>query len=89
MKKKLKKYLGEEKPKLLQIVWTDSWCPEYGWCDLIEVGSEEYLIHSVGILVDENGDTLTIASSQGINNPMKIINPLTIPKCCIKVCTKL
>lgn len=88
MKKRFKKYLSGNE-QLMQVIWTDSWCPEHGWCDLMDIESTEYFIHSVGILVDENKSTITLASSQGISNPAKIINPLMIPKCCIKKIQKL
>lgn len=67
-----------------RVVWTDSWCPEHGWCELIDIDTDEYLIESVGILVDETDKAIILASSQGITNPNKIINPILIPKCSIK-----
>jgi len=80
---KLKDYLtGNE--KLLQIIWTDSWNPEYGWCDIHDLDTGEYFVHTVGILVDETEESIIVASAQGVTNPTKIINQTVIPKCCIK-----
>jgi len=73
---------GDE--KIERIIWTDSWCPDYGWTDLIDVDTDEYYVLTVGILVDETEDVIVIASSQGVTNPNKIINPILIPKVAIK-----
>ena len=74
---------------LLRVVWTDSWCPYYGWSDLIDIDSDEYYVVTVGILVDETNDVIIVTSSQGMTDPNKVINPLVIPKVAIKYREKL
>lgn len=69
---------------MVHIVWTDSCAPGWGWNDLIDLEMSEYLIDSVGFLIEEDDDSLMLAMSFAQEDPNKLNAPFVIPKCCIK-----
>ena len=69
---------------ILKVIWTDSCSPDFGWCHMSDIITEEFLVETVGILIDENEDAITLAMSRGMEDPQKINNPFVIPICCIR-----
>ena len=69
---------------MIHVVWTDSCAPGWGWCDLIDLEMHEFLVDSVGFLIEEDDDSLMLAMSFAQEDPNKLNAPFVIPKCCIK-----
>ena len=74
---------------MIQVTWTDSCAPAWGWTDLIDLEMTEYLIDSVGFLIEEDDDSLMLAMSFAQEDPNKLNAPFVISKCCIKERTTL
>ena len=69
---------------MVYIVWTDSCAPGGGWCDVVDLDMHEFLVESVGFLIEEDDDSLMLSMSFAEEDPNKINSPFVIPKCCIK-----
>jgi len=68
----------------VKIVWTDSCAPTWGWADLLDIDVEEYIVESVGYLIDETNDVVLLVMSINNEDPNKVNAPFIIPKCSIK-----
>ncbi len=79
----LDSFTAEVKMKIIYIEWNDAVSLDY-WIDTSEIKPELALIISVGMLVMENKEIITIALNHDISNSKHscIIN---IPKAWIKV----
>lgn len=71
--------------KLLKVVWADSSSPvDGGWIDPSTVCHKHEKVFSVGYLIKETKQSLTIAAHlAGLKKPDCISGIMTIPKCCI------
>ncbi len=67
---------------IVEIFWDDS-TRANGWCDPDELsGKEKTSCTSIGYVVSEDDETITISTSYH-RNSKQFIDPLTIPKCAI------
>ena len=69
---------------MIHVTWTDSCAPAWGWNDVIDLEMTEYLIESIGFLIEEDDDSLMLTMSFAVEDPNKLNAPFIIPKCCIK-----
>ena len=69
---------------MIYVSWVDSCAPAWGWNDLVDLDIHEYLIDSIGFLIEEDDDNLMLAMSFSQEDPNKLNAPFIIPKCCIK-----
>jgi len=79
----------EERNKLpskpiVEVIWTDSCAPVYGWTSEEDVGVEEYIIKSVGYIMDETEETLMIHMGFACEDTSALHGVFNIPKCAIK-----
>ena len=78
-------FISERKMKIVQIKWIDSCASNQNWNFVQDFDGdiEPIKIISVGFLLQENDDVITIAQNYG-TNPEQVCNLMTIPKGCIK-----
>jgi len=70
-----------KKNKAIKIKWVDS-CYSNGWARLdAEYDKEDIVVHTVGFVIDEDEETVTISSS--VSGGKFCHSPLTIPKVAI------
>jgi hypothetical protein len=62
--------------KVVEIDWEDS-CSQYGWADKKRVDKPTMTCKSVGILIHEDKETVTVSHSV---NPNHCSSPMTIPR---------
>ena len=83
-------FIYERKMKIVQIKWIDSCASNQNWNFIQDFDGdiEPIKIISVGFLLQENDDVVTIAQNYG-TDPEQVCNLMTIPKGCIKQITTI
>ena len=69
---------------LVEVIWTDSCAPIYGWTSEETVDIEEYLIKTVGYIMDETETSLVIHMGFACQDTGALFGVFNIPKCAIK-----
>lgn len=73
--------------RLVLVEWDDAYGPTYSWEDVnavLKATPETILARTVGWVVHDNDDVLTMAQSQTNENEGHIVGLMTIPKVTIK-----
>jgi len=72
--------------KLVIVEWVDSQIASLTWCQLDELPINIATVTTVGFLVSQTKDIITIAGSisHKENSTTQISSVINIPKCCIK-----
>ena len=75
-----------KKHKLVSIEWVDSQIASLTWCHIDEVPTNIAKVTTVGFLVCQTKDIITIAGSLSYKEDAttQISSVINIPKCCIK-----
>lgn len=68
------------KHKIAEITWVDS-CGAHGWSDKARAANESMTIRSIGFVVHDDKESITISTS---TNPSSCHSPVTIPRIAIK-----
>ena len=73
-----------EKPRIvkcIEVYWVDS-CASHGWQHISDLNPRPSMILSVGILISDEPEAITLAASR--NEEGGVDSPITIPRECIK-----
>ena len=75
-----------KKHKLVFIEWVDSQIASLTWCHIDDIPVGIATVISVGFLISETKDILTVAANLSYkeNATTQISSVINIPKCCIK-----
>lgn len=78
--------IEQGKFKVVCINWVDSQIASFTWCHIDEVPSNIAEVSTVGFLISETKDIVTIASSLSLkeNSENQVSSVINIPKCCIR-----
>lgn len=78
--------IGQSKYKVVCINWVDSQIASLTWCHIDEVPQNIAKVSTVGFLISETKEIVTIASSLSLkeNSESQVSSVINIPKCCIK-----
>jgi hypothetical protein len=74
------------KYKMVSVSWVDSQIVELTWRHVDEIQQEIAMVETVGFLILETKEILTIAGSvsEKEDSVTKVATVINIPKCCIK-----
>jgi hypothetical protein len=74
------------KYKIVSVSWIDSQIAELTWCHFDEIQQEVAIVETVGFLILETKEILTIAGSvsEKEDSVTKVATVINIPKCCVK-----
>lgn len=75
------------KNKIVKIEWVDS-ARSFDWSLLEEIDNKPVNCISVGFLIENTKEHITIAQNYGLK-PEQVCNLITIPKCSVKSIKKL
>ncbi len=78
--------LKKQSYKIVSVVWVDSQFASLTWCHIDELPVNIATVTTVGFLVSQTNDIITVASSLVYNDYIvtQISGAINIPKCCIK-----
>jgi hypothetical protein len=78
--------LKNQEYKIVSVVWVDSQIASLTWCHIDEIPINIATVTTVGFLVCQTKDIITVASSLSYkeNATTQISSVINIPKCCIK-----
>lgn len=76
----------EKEKTILLVKWVDS-ASSSCWQPLEDVDYTPIICTSVGFLIHEDDNSITLALNYG-SNPQQVSNITTIPKCSIKECVE-
>jgi len=68
--------------KIVHISWVDSCCA-HGWLDPVDVSPNPASCESVGFLVRETKEVVTVAMNRGLEGATAFGEYTTIPRACI------
>jgi hypothetical protein len=74
------------KYKMVSVSWVDSQVASFTWCHVDEIQQEIAMVETVGFLILETKEILTIAGSvsEKEDSVTSVSSVINIPKCCIK-----
>jgi len=77
---------GMYKDKIIRVSWVDSQIVSYTWTHFEDIVPKIATVESVGFVVSENKETLTLAASVShkSDSDSQATQIITIPKCSIK-----
>ena len=78
--------LKNQEYKIVSVVWVDSQIASLTWCHIDEIPINIATVTTVGFLICQTKDILTVASSLSYKKDAttQISSVINIPKCCIK-----
>ena len=54
---------------MISVKWVDSCAPAWGWQDMTDIEMHEYLIESIGFLVEEDEDSILLVMTYSEEDP--------------------